>query len=375
LLQRGPAGGKVVADFGAVGAGPRAGGVGAKECDPVHELVRTNNAVLITAIEALLKGAEIPHVVLDRHMSVLEGSLGILPQRILVSEEHREVARQLLEEAGLAHELRPSELRPSELRSGSAVPQDGLTDDAILGGRLRIRQKRRGHRVGHDAILLAAATGARPGDRAIELGAGVGGAGLALAARVADVEVTLIEVDPELAAIAADNIAANSFAGRVRAVALDVLASADDFAARGVALGTADHVLMNPPFNNSSRQNVSPDPGRRSAHVGSDDTLAAWVEAAARLLHSAGTLTLIWRADGLADVLAVLGEGFGDIAVLPVHGRAGQPAIRVLVRGRKGSRAPLALLPGLLLNDADGKPTREAEAVMRGGEALPLIAG
>ena len=100
----------------------------------MHELVRTNNAVLITAIEALLKGAEIPHVVLDRHMSVLEGSLGILPQRILVSEEHREVARQLLEEAGLAHELRPSELRPSELRSGSAVPQDGLTDDAILGG-------------------------------------------------------------------------------------------------------------------------------------------------------------------------------------------------------------------------------------------------
>jgi tRNA1(Val) A37 N6-methylase TrmN6 len=329
----------------------------------VHELVRTNNAVLITAVEALLKGAAIPHVVLDRHMSVLEGSLGILPQRILVGEGHWEVARQLLEDAGLANELRPD----------SSGPQTELTDDAVLGGRLRLKQKRRGHRVGHDAILLAAAVGARPGDRAIELGAGVGAAGLALAVRVPDVEVTLIEIDPELAAIAADNIAGNGLGERVRAVALDAMATEDEFAACGVVPGAADHVLMNPPFNNPSRQNASPDPERRSAHVAADDTLAGWVEAAARLLHSAGTLTLIWRADGLADVLDALGGRFGDIAVLAVYGRAGQPAIRVLVRARKGSRAPLALLPGFVLNDENGRPTGEAETVMRGGGALPLI--
>src|SRR6188474_20313 len=99
----------------------------------MRELVRTNNAVLITAIEALLKGADIPHVVLDRHMSVLEGSLGILPRRILVEECCLEDARRLLEEAGLAHELRPHQ----DVRSGN------LTDDAVLGGRLRLRQKRR----------------------------------------------------------------------------------------------------------------------------------------------------------------------------------------------------------------------------------------
>ena len=86
--------------------------------------------------------------------------------------------------------------------------------------------------------------------------------------------------------------------------------------------------------------------------------LADWVDAAARLLHSAGTLTLIWRADGLAEVLAALDGRFGGVAVLPVHGRAGQPAIRVLVRARKGSRAPLALLPGLMLNDEDGQADR-----------------
>src|SRR4051812_1517934 len=117
----------------------------------MQELVRTNNAVLITAIEALLKGADIPHTVLDQHMSVLEGSLGMLPRRIVVDEVDWGVARQLLEDAGLAHELRP----------GPSGPKPEMTDDAVLGGRLRLMQKKRGHRVGHDALLLAAATAAR----------------------------------------------------------------------------------------------------------------------------------------------------------------------------------------------------------------------
>jgi tRNA1(Val) A37 N6-methylase TrmN6 len=328
----------------------------------VRELVRTNNAVLITAIEALLKAADIPSMVLDQHMSVLEGSLGMLPRRIVVDEEHLELARQLLEDAGLAHELRPQQ----------GGPQPDTTDDAVLGGRLRLKQKKRGHRVGHDAILLAAATAARSGDRVIEFGAGVGAAGLALAVRCQEVEVTLLEIDPELSGIAAENIARNGLAGRVRAVALDVTASANEFAAHDIGPGSADGVLMNPPFNDLARQNVSPDPARRAAHAAGEGLLASWIGAAERALHSAGTLTLIWRADGLAEVLAALDDRFGGIAVLPVHGRAGQPAIRVLVRAQKGSRAPFALLPGLMLNDETGKPTAGAEAVLRGADALPL---
>ncbi len=326
----------------------------------MQELVRTNNAVLITAIEALLKGAEIPHVVLDRNMSVLEGSLGILTCRILVDDEHRQSARRLLADAGLAHELRP--LPPGE--------DDEHTDDAVLGGRLRLTQKKTGHRVGHDAILLAAAAAAKPGDRIVELGAGVGAAGLALAARVPGVSVTLVERDPDLADIAAANIARNGFESRAAAVMLDVTAPSDAFAAVGLAPGSFDGVLMNPPFNES--QNVSPDAGKRTAHVAPDGSLAKWVAAASWLLHSAGTMTMIWRADGLAQVLSALEAGFGGVVVLPVHGRAGQPAIRVLVRASKGSRAPLTLLPALDLNDPAGKPTVRAEDVLRHGQALAL---
>jgi len=330
----------------------------------MHELVRTNNAVLITAIEALLKGADIPHMVLDQHMSVLEGSLGMLPRRIVVEHEDLEAARQLLEDAGLAHELRPE----------SSGPKPETTDDAVLGGRVRLKQKKKGHRVGHDAILLAAATNAQPGDRVVEFGAGVGAAGLALAVRCPDVAVTLLEIDPELSDIAAQNIVRNGLDQRVRVITLDVTAPADDFAAEGIGPGSADHVLMNPPFNNPARQNVSPDPARRAAHAG-DGIIADWTTAAAWVLHSAGTLTLIWRADGLDEVLAALGDRFGGIAVLPVHGRAGAPAIRVVVQARKGSRAPLTLLPGLNLNDEAGKPTAEAEAVLRGAQALPSTSG
>ena len=97
--------------------------------------------------------------------------------------------------------------------------------------------------------------------------------------------------------------------------------------------------------------------------------LAQWVRRAAWLLAPSGALTLIWRADGLADVLSALGAGFGGIAVLPVYPRPDAAAIRILVRAVKGSRAPLALAPGLTLNDANARPTAEAEAILRGGEA------
>jgi tRNA1(Val) A37 N6-methylase TrmN6 len=328
----------------------------------LRELVRTNNAVLITAIEALLKGADIPHAVLDQHMSVLEGSLGMLPRRIVVDDEHHGAARLLLEDAGLGHELRPS----------SSGERPDRTDDAVLGGRLRLTQKRRGHRVGHDAILLAAATGAQSGDHVIDLGSGVGAAGLALAARVPGVSVTLVEIDPEISEIASENILRNGLQSRARVLTLDVAGPSEAFAAENLGPGSADHVMMNPPFNNAEQQNVSPDLQRRAAHVGGANLLSDWIGTAARLLHSAGTITLIWRADGLAHVLDALDPHFGGPLVLPVHGRTGEPAIRVLVRAAKGSRAPLALLPGLVLNDTTGKPTVEAEDVLRHCQPLRL---
>ena len=245
------------------------------------------------------------------------------------------------------------------------------TDDAVLNGRLVLRQPQRGHRFGHDAILLAAATQARGGERACELGAGVGAAGLALAQRVPGLTVTLVEVEDALAQFARHNAARNGLDGRVTVTTLDVTAPARAFAEIGLAAGSCARVLMNPPFNDPARQNVSPDASRRRAHLGSAETLDSWLSRAAFLLGPSGTVTLIWRADGLADVLAA-SSAFGAIVVVPIFPRPGTGAIRVIVSATKGSRAPLALMPGLTLNDADGKPSAAAEAVLREGAALEL---
>src|SRR5262249_46373462 len=134
-------------------------------------------------------------------------------------------------------------------------------DDAVLSGRLALRQPRRGHRFGHDAILLAAATAARSGEHACELGAGVGAAGLALARRVDGLAVTLVEVEDALAQLARHNAARNGLDGRVTVATLDVMAPARAFAEAGLAAGSCAHVLMTPPFNDPARQNVSPDAG------------------------------------------------------------------------------------------------------------------
>jgi tRNA1(Val) A37 N6-methylase TrmN6 len=245
------------------------------------------------------------------------------------------------------------------------------SEDAALGGRLVLRQPRQGHRFGHDAILLAAACSAHSGEHLIDLGAGVGTAGLAVARRVDNLAVTLVETDPALVALASDNAARNALAGRVAAVHLDVGASPAAFAAAGLPPGMADHVIMNPPFN--APQNPSPHDGRRLAHAASGDTLTSWLKAASRLLRPAGVVTLIWRADGLIGALAKISEGFGAVAVRPIYPKPDTPAIRVLVRAVKSSRAPLCLLPGFFLADEAGRPTREAEAVLRA--AAPLSVG
>lgn len=244
------------------------------------------------------------------------------------------------------------------------------TEDAFLGGRLRLRQPRTGHRAGHDAMLLAAATSARTGCRAVDLGAGVGAAGLALARRIEGIDLALVEIDAALAELARDNAATNAIAAE--AIVLDVESGAEAFATAGLAPDSVDVVLMNPPFNGGLRHRASPDALRASAHVAGEGLLARWVHAARRILKSGGVLTLIWRADGIAEVLAALDRGFGSLAIQPVHGEAGVPAIRILVRAVKGGRAPARILPGLMLNDESGLPNKQVQEILAGNGTLPL---
>jgi tRNA1(Val) A37 N6-methylase TrmN6 len=245
-----------------------------------------------------------------------------------------------------------------------------FTEDAFLGGRLRLRQPKSGHRAGHDAMLLAAATPARAGDRVVDFGAGVGAAGLAVARRVAGIALVLVEIDSDLATLARANAAANGLVADV--VVLDVTSDDAAFAAAGLAPDSADVVLMNPPFNDSLRHRASPDRAREAAHVAMAGTLEGWIHAGRRILKSGGVLTLIWRADGLAEVLAALDRGFGSLRILPVHGDPAAPAIRVLVRATKGGKAPVEIHPALTLKGESTLPNKQVQAILAGKDILPL---
>ena len=129
---------------------------------------------------------------------------------------------------------------------------------------------------------------------------------------------------------------------------------------------------MNPPFNDPARHRRSPDDARGMAHVATETTLANWIHAARRILKSKGVLTLIWRADGIAEVLSALDHGFGSLEILPVHGDVRGPANRILVRAIKGGRAPTKILAALMLNDESGVPNKRVQEILAGKGILPL---
>ncbi|MDP6353160.1 MAG: methyltransferase [Alphaproteobacteria bacterium] len=224
---------------------------------------------------------------------------------------------------------------------------------------MRLYQPRRGYRAAIDPVLLAAAVAAGAGEHVLDLGMGVGAAALCLASRIAGVRITGLEVQPELAAIAARNMVSNAVSERVSVVVGDVIAPP-------AALATGfDHVMANPPYLPRER---STDSARDDAAVVEvSGKLGDWVALALARVRPKGTITFIHRADRLAELLGVLHPRAGDMVVVPLWPRAGASAKRVLVRARAGLRGPLRLAPGLSLHQSDGDYTDAAQDILRDG--------
>ncbi|MET4632178.1 tRNA1(Val) (adenine(37)-N6)-methyltransferase [Kaistia defluvii] len=251
------------------------------------------------------------------------------------------------------------------------------TVDAFLGGMVEAIQPARGHhRSGLDAVILAAAMGAVARGRIIDMGAGAGVAGLSLAARAPGASLVLAEREAELLACAERALkrpANAGFADRVEVVGVDLLAG-DARKAAALLPESFDHALMNPPFHDKGRVRASPDDFRARAHVLEAGGLDDWFRAAAALVRQQGTLAAILPADRLPAVLAACEGRFGGLAVLPLHPRAGEPASRVLVRGTKGSRAAMRLLPGLFLHGSTGSAYLAGPAaILREGASIADI--
>ena len=327
----------------------------------MRELLRTNDPTVIAFSTALLRGEDIDCFVLDVHMSVLEGSIGLLPRRVMVADRDFFRARAV---------LRDNERGRPACRNEPLAPRRSSRCDAFLDGRLRLWQPRAGYRAATDPVLLAAFVPARPGERVLELGCGAGAAALCLAARVPGLELHGLELQPAYAELARRNAAENG-------LPLDGARGRPAPAARRRCGALSfDHVLANPPFHPPAATPAPPTPGatspiaraRRRSPTGSTPGCAGSVPG--------GRLALIHRTARLGEILAGArrpGRGGGDPADRLARGAAGA---RVLVRARKGSRAPLTLCCPLTFHrgsshEGDGETyTAEVQGVLRDMAAL-----
>ncbi|WP_395644575.1 tRNA1(Val) (adenine(37)-N6)-methyltransferase [Terricaulis sp.] len=237
-----------------------------------------------------------------------------------------------------------------------------ITEDALLNGRIRVRQPARGYRANVDTLLLAAAVEAHDGARLMEAGCGVGAALLAVAVRNTSATLVGVERDQNTAAIARENVALNAMSVRVEIVEGDVLE-------RSGNIGVFDGVFVNPPFD-AEGEGRAPAEARRHAYI-TDAPLERWIATLSNALSRGAALTLVHRAAKLPEILAALEGRLGGPEIIPIRPRLDAPAKRVIVRARKGSRAPLRLLRGLDLHDGSGaKYTPETEAILRGDKTL-----
>jgi tRNA1(Val) A37 N6-methylase TrmN6 len=215
--------------------------------------------------------------------------------------------------------------------------------DGFLEGRLWLKQGR-GHRAGHDAVLLASLTAPDQRGLILDIGAGAGAVGLMAAVLAPAATVGLVEIDPGTSALAQENVALNGLSARVSVFEADVTLAKARHAA-GLMDEKAALVLTNPPFYEQGRVRVTPDPAKARAHVAAAP-LSEWVRGCLALLAPGGAFAMIHRADALYECLAAVERRLGGVSVQPVYSRTGAPATRILLKGVKGSKAPMAILPG-----------------------------
>ena len=243
----------------------------------------------------------------------------------------------------------------------------GATRDAFLGGRLTIRQPRRGYRAGVDPVLLAASVDARPGQSVLDLGCGVGAAALCLGRRVGGLTLTGLEIQPECARLARLNAKENG-------IAMTVVEG--DLADMPAPLRQErfDHVIANPPYLDRRAGTPAAD-SRREAAIGEGAALEVWVRQAAKRCAPKGRASFIVRADRLPDLLCAARRHLGSLDLLPLVPRRGAAASLAVLRGRKGGRGAFRLRDAVAMHagargaGAD-RYSAAIERVLRGGAAL-----
>jgi tRNA1(Val) A37 N6-methylase TrmN6 len=260
---------------------------------------------------------------------------------------------------------------PAPAPAGTAMPSS-LSEDAFLGGKLNILQPEKGYRAGIDAVFLAASIPAIAGETIFEAGIGAGVASLCLLARMPQLHVTGIEVSTRYAVLCEQNAKRNNFSENVHVITADVKDAMRRELSHMPQHNSFAHAFANPPYFDEGKVTASPSILKATAHAFGPDDLDLWIKVLHAMVMLRGTVTIIHRAETLGKLLNAMEGKFGDLRVAPLYARVGSAASRVIVQGVKGSRAPMQLLPGLILHEDDNSFTPDAEAVLRDGAAWRL---
>ena len=290
----------------------------------------------------------------DLHTSIMEGSISAIPRRVMVGAKDIGPARLVLAEG-------------ERLARGEGT--ENITEDALLGGRVRFYQPAKGYRAAIDPVLLAAAVPACAGESVLDAGAGAGAAALCLAARIPGIAVTALEFQPFLADLARKNAVANGMADRIGVIDGDILVPP-----AGLKPGSYHHVMANPPYLDPARCRPPEDPIRAAATHEGEAGLIDWVDFCFRMATAENsTVTIIHRADREEEILTAF-EGLGPLAItlFPLFPRQGKTPKRIIVQALKGASRSLSRSSGMVLHDAGGGYTGPAQAVLAAAGRLAL---
>lgn len=241
------------------------------------------------------------------------------------------------------------------------------TNNTILNGKIILTQPSQGYRAAIDPIFLAASVPVHPLDSVLEVGAGVGTAMLALAHRIPQVKIIGLELQRSLVRLASHNIKLNGYQDR-----LDILNGNLLDPLPRIAAGSFSHVMANPPYFSEEKASQSPYRIKALSNSDHEGKLDQWIDFCYRMVRPKGSVTFIFTSDRLDELLSCMHGKLGEILIFPLWSKAGQPAKRIIVRGRKNIKAPCKILSGLVLHTLDGSYTKEANSILQDGKGLDL---
>lgn len=243
------------------------------------------------------------------------------------------------------------------------------TRDKFHNGAFEVLQpSTRGNRSGMDALLLAAALPKNASGILADLGSGAGVAGLAALNLNHELKLVSVEKNSAMVELARKSLQISGNAklrNRAKITEHDVTSSGVERLKVGLAPDSVNHIIMNPPYN-TSRERPPKDTMKAEAFMMGQGGIDAWFRCAAAILKPGGTISIIYRTENLGEILACSQGRFGGLEIMPIHSRVDEAAKRIIIRGTRASRAPMAIVPGFVVHNADGSFTENAEAVFKG---------